>query len=83
MQFESSEIRLVVSLCRELQRGAGRQAFYLACRTVQRILHHEAHTTAASWLRGLVHSKILKEVEKGGPLTNRATRYRYLHPLDD
>ena len=83
MQFESSEIRLVVSLCRELQRVAGRQAFYLSCRTVQRLLHHETHTKAALWLRGLVRSKIIKEVEKGGALTNKASRYKYLHPPNE
>ena len=82
-QFEHPQIRLLVALCRELQRAAGHEPFYLSCRTVQRLFRHDLHTTAALWLRGLVRSKIIEEVEKGGPQTNRASRYRYLHTLDD
>lgn len=81
-QFEHPKIKLLVALCRELQRAAGLGAFFLASRTVARLFHHDTHTTAALWLRGLVHSKVISEVEKGGPTTNKASRYKYLHPLD-
>ena len=83
MQFECGQIRLLVALCRELQRASGSKPFYLSCRMVQTLLRHDSHSTAAFWLRGLVRSKIVKPVEKGGPETNKATRYCYLHPLDD
>ncbi len=82
-QFVHPQIRMLVSLCRELQRSAGESSFYLACRTVARLFHLTTHTTAALWLRGLTKCKIIRETEKGGPQTNKASRYKYLHPLDD
>jgi hypothetical protein len=47
------------------------------------LLRHETHNTAAFWMRGLVRRKVLRIVEKGGPATKRATRYRYLPPMDE
>jgi hypothetical protein len=83
LRFESREIRSLVALCQELQRLVPGQPFYLSSRTVQKLFSHKHHTTAASWLAGLVRSKILKVVERGGPETNKATRYRYCPPLDE
>lgn len=80
-QFASAEMRLLVSLCRELQALCGKSPFFIASRTVQRLFHHDSHATGARWLKGLCRSGVLKEVEKGGPDTNKATRYRYLPPL--
>jgi hypothetical protein len=82
-QFEQGEVRLLVSLCRELQRIAGREPFFISCRTVQRLFHHETHGTGARWLRGLCDSKIIKVDEQGGPDSNRASRYKYLYPLNE
>lgn len=81
-QFESPEVKVLVSLCRELQRIHGSEPFFLSARTVANLFHHATHTTAALWLRGLVHSKILSVVTKGGPQSMKATRFKYLHPLD-
>jgi hypothetical protein len=81
-QFEKPEIRLLVALCRELQRAAGNKAFYLPCRKVQMLMHPDSQDTAARWLRMLVRAKIVEVVERGGPDTNKATRYRYLLPLE-
>ena len=81
-QFENPEVRFLVALCRELQRASGSGPFYLSCRMVQTLLRHDSHSTAAFWLRGLVRCKIVKLVEQGGPKTMKATRYRYLPPLE-
>jgi hypothetical protein len=83
MRFENPELRLVVALCQVLQRIAGEAPFYLSVRTAQTLLRHETHNTAAFWMRGLVRRKVLRIVEKGGPATKRATRYRYLPPMDE
>jgi len=82
MQFENPQIRLLVGLCRELQCAAGDEPFYLAGRTVARLLEHEKHTTAANWLRGLALAKIIKVVKQGGPDTMKATRFRYLPAME-
>lgn len=60
--------------------GMTKDAVYVA---VARLFRHGTHTKAAAWLSGLCLSKIIREVKKGGPQTNRARRYRYLHPLDE
>jgi hypothetical protein len=80
-QFQSDKIRLLVSLCRELQILSGEKAFFLSCRTVQRLFNLESHARAAAWLKGLTQDGILKVIKQGGPDTNKATRYRYLPPL--
>jgi len=79
-RFEQPALRLLVSLCCELQRDAGAGPFYLSCRTAGRLLNVE-HTTAARWLYLLVQSGILIEVEKGSQRHNRATRYRYVRQV--
>lgn len=73
--FEDGEKRLVVALCRELQIIAGQEPFYLAARTVQRLLKQDGHATAARWLRSLCVLQILTEIEKGSGV--RASRYRF------
>jgi hypothetical protein len=79
-QYEQAELRLLVSLCRELQRAAGEGPFYLACRTAGRWLDVD-HSTANRWLFLLVRDGVLAEVSKGGPQTKKASRYRFL--VDD
>jgi hypothetical protein len=76
MGIENQEHRLIASLCRELQTEVGDKPFYLSCRTVQKLLKHETHSTAASWLRALTGMKIIVPVEKA--TQKRAIRYRYL-----
>src|SRR5262245_503888 len=79
--FDSPKVQLLIALCRELQRASGDEPFYLACRTVQRLFGHPSHTTAALWLNGLCRTGLLKIVQKGGPETQRATRFIYLPVL--
>jgi hypothetical protein len=80
-QFDSDQIRLLVSFCRELQVLCGDRSFFLASRTVKRLFELDSHVTGARWLKGLCRTGILKVVEQGGRETNKATRFRYLPPL--
>jgi hypothetical protein len=76
-EFADPQVQLLVGLCQQLQRLAGSQPFFLSSRTVAKLLGHDTHSTAATWLRGLVASGVLKIVEAGGPRTNKATRYHF------
>ncbi|MCH8807867.1 MAG: hypothetical protein IH986_17515 [Planctomycetes bacterium] len=78
-RYELPALRLLVALCRELQRAAGDAPFYLSCRTAERLLGVN-HMKAWKWLAGLTNDGVLREVEKGGQAgtARRATRYRYV-----
>jgi len=80
-QFKDPRNRLLVAWCRELQRVAGDGPFFLACRTFAAKLGLGSSHRGSAYLHRLVREGILAEVEKGGPTTNRATRFRYLHPV--
>lgn len=78
--YEGDGIRLLVALCRELQRASGEKPFYLACRTAARLLGldgENGHIKAWRWLRLLVHDEVIDEVEPGERGRRRASRYRY------
>ena len=77
IQFEQPKLRLLVSLCRELQRAVGDGPFYLSCRTAGRLVG-VGHLTAWRWLSLLESEQILRVVEKGNATTKRASRFRYL-----
>jgi hypothetical protein len=79
--FQTKEMRLSVSLLRELGRIADPFPFYLSVRKLAGLLGHNNHSTAAVWLSAFRSLKIIKEVEKGAG--DRASRYLYLHPLYD
>ena len=79
-QFENQQRRQLVAFCRQLQILAGDEPFYLSSRTCQRLFDQKSHTTAATWLQALCALQIIKETKKG--ITPRASRYRYLPPLD-
>jgi hypothetical protein len=81
--FSDPKIIRLVTLCRELQTNAGDAPFFLACRTVQRLFALSSPTAANRLLRGLVALKIIVPVQTGGRDTNKATRYKYLHPLSE
>ncbi|WP_442485888.1 hypothetical protein [Aeoliella sp. SH292] len=78
--FEQPELRLLVAICRELQRGAPSRPFYLSCRTAGRLLGVD-HTTASRWLFLLEAEGVLAVVEKGDRRTRKASRFRYLGKL--
>ncbi len=81
-EFEQPLLRLLIALCRELQRVAGSGPFYLSARTAGGLLGVD-HTTAHRWLTLLKNVEILELTERGSqnPKDRKANRYRYLLPL--
>lgn len=82
-RYESPGVRLLVALCRELQRVSGQNPFYLDCRTAARLLaaggvSDVSHVTAWRWLSLLVHDHVVDIAEKGDRGRRRASRYKYL-----
>lgn len=75
--YQQAELRMLVALCRELQRAAGDGPFYLSCRTAGRLLQVD-HTTAWRWLWLLEQERVLNVAEKGSQSKRRASRYRYI-----
>ncbi len=80
LKYESPQIRLMVSLCRELQRATGDGPFFLSCQTAGQLLEADKKS-AYRWLSFLEMEGLLRVVEKGSAKTQRATRWRYLAPL--
>ena len=76
-QFEQEPLKLLVALCRELQRSAGKSPFFLSCRTAGCLLGVD-HSTASRWLFLLVAEGVLRVAVKGGNDSRRASRYEYL-----
>ena len=76
-QYDDDGIRLLVAVCRELQRVSGDQPFFLACRTAGRELEVD-HMTASRWLFLLVQDKTIKIVQQADRAKRQAIRYRYL-----
>jgi hypothetical protein len=74
---EFAEIQKLACLCRELQREFGTDPFFLSCRTVGELFHISPKT---AWKRLICLERcgFLKTVEKGGPTTNLASRFKYL-----
>ena len=80
-QYEQPALRLLVALCRELQRIAGDGVFFLDCRTAGNLVDQD-HTTVWRWLAILLPGEeILEVVEHGSQAKRRANRYRYLAEL--
>ena len=78
-RYDQTKVKLLASLCRELQRDAGKGPFFLSCRTAGRLLEVD-HTTAWRWLMVLfVQDGLLEVTERGRPGGRRATRFRYIH----
>jgi hypothetical protein len=76
---DHSKLKILVSLCRELQRAAGSQPFFLTVRTGARLLKVDP-MTISRWLFLLESDEILKLVSKGGTAktVREASRYRYI-----
>lgn len=79
--FDQDALRLLVVICRELQRAAGSDPFFLSCRTAGRLVA-VSFPQAARWLRFLCNARILELVDRGNVGSRRASRYRYLEPLE-
>ena len=80
LQYETEEVRLVVKLCRELQRRAGNEPFFLSVSSVNDLILKAGENRMRGWriLKGLVLDGILQEVEKGTASMRRASSFRYL-----
>lgn len=76
---EHSKLKILVSLCRELQRAAGENPFFLSTRTGARLLKVKP-MTISRWFFLLQSDGILKLVSKGGTAktVRKASRYRYI-----
>ena len=75
--YEQGSLRLLVAVCRELQRASGEEPFFLSTRIAGKVLG-VSHVTASFWLRGLQHDGILQLVSKGSQSGRKASRYQYL-----
>jgi len=72
------KLQILVAACRNLQQQAAEKPFFLACRTIGRLLD-VSHKQAAKWLFLLEAESILEVVKKGGTRDGprKATRFRY------
>jgi hypothetical protein len=83
--FRSPKLRLLVCLCRELQRQHGDRQFFLSCRDAARVVGltgNKSHVTAWKWLRKLCHEGILKLLSSGSMLKRKANEYQYLLEME-
>jgi hypothetical protein len=76
-QYEQQPLRLLVAVCRELQRASGDGPFFLSARTAGKYLE-VSHVQAWRWLRGLQHDGILQLVSLGSQAEHKASRFRYV-----
>jgi hypothetical protein len=75
-EYETATINKLVGLCRELQRVAGDEPFFLSCRTAGKLLK-VSPVTVCRHFAVLKADRVVAEVEKGDIRSNRASRYRY------
>lgn len=80
LQYETDKCRLLVALCRELQRAAGDGPFYLSTRAAGRLLGVEFNQ-AWRWLVVLQADKIISLVSRGSQSSHKASRFRYLKEI--
>lgn len=79
-RYKQEELKWLVALCYQLQMASSEVCFYLSCRHVRKLFRLKHANVGARWLRGLVRDGVLEAVIKGGPHTNKATRYKYMFP---
>ena len=76
---QNNKLKILVSLCRELQRAAGNNPFFLSVRTAGKLLG-VSHMQVSRWFFLMEADGILKVVVKGGTAESprNATRFRYV-----
>lgn len=77
LRYLSPQTRRLVGLCRELSRASPDGVFYLSCRKAANALGTADHKAVARVLQMLVTDGVLTEAVKGGPHTNKASRYQW------
>jgi len=78
LKYENPKIRLLISLCCELQKSAGDKPFYLAARKAAEVLGLEHPTQACRLLSGLEADGIIELTLKGSLAKRKASEFRYL-----
>jgi hypothetical protein len=73
----NKEVRLLASLCRELQEMASDQPFMLHQTSVAKLFGHSSHRTISNWILALKTLGVLKLAEAAIP-NARAARYFYV-----
>ena len=78
LRYVTPVIQRLVALCAELGRySAEGTTFFLSCRKAASVLGTLDYKSVARWLQMLVADRLLNEVVKGGPHSNRASRYEW------
>ena len=70
-------VRLLASLCHELQEMAGDQPIMLSQSSVAKLFGHSSHRTMSNWIRALKTLDVLRPAEAAIPRA-RAGRYLYV-----
>lgn len=65
LKYDTEAVRLLVKVCRELQRRSASEPFYLAVRAAAEFMGIDK-SSAARFLKMLVADGVLEEVQKGG-----------------
>lgn len=73
----NNDLRLLASLCRELQEMAGDQPFILCQTSVAKLFGHSSHRTISNWIRALRTLEVLELAEPAIP-NCRAARYYFI-----
>jgi hypothetical protein len=81
--YPEPQVRLLVALCRELQRVAGDGPFYLDCRTAGRLVGVHYSTAWRLLAVAFVADGILLAGKKGSQATRDANEYYYVDADDD
>jgi hypothetical protein len=81
--YPEPQVRLLVSLCRELQRVAANGPFYLDCRTAGRLVGVHYSTAWRLLNVAFVADGILLAGKKGSQATRVANEYYYVDADDD
>jgi len=85
MQYDCDRVRLLVRLCRELQRQKGSQPFYISTRAAGAVMGVD-NRTAGKKLNMLCKDGVLSLVSKGGRFKGKksaTSTFHYLPPLND
>lgn len=76
-EYECEGTRLLVRVCRELQRQSGSDPFFLGCRTASQITGLDRQT-AHRRLKLLQADGVIGLVENGSKSAKKASTWRYL-----
>jgi hypothetical protein len=76
--YDEPPVLLLAGLCRELQRAAGDEPFYLDCRTAGRLCGVPRMTAWRLLAVVFVADGILEPGAKGSQATRRANEYRFV-----